>query len=167
VTPEELDRACRRMGATCACFHLRRAARAVTQRYDRALADTGLKATHLTILSALQLHAGIRMADLAEVLVLEASALSRNLSLLRKKRLVKTTTTDDRRARAVHLTDAGRAALAKAYPAWATAQAALESAVPAPEVKAALRFLDDVTTHALATTPPPRRALPARRAGAR
>ncbi len=145
------------MGASCACFHLRRAARAVTQRYDRALADTGLKATHLTILSALQLHPGIRMTHLAELLVLEPSALSRNLSLLKRKRLVKATTSDDRRARAVHLTDAGRAALAKGYPAWSKAQVALEASLPAPEVKAALRFLDDVTSHALAAAPAPAR----------
>src|SRR2546426_7837174 len=38
----------------CACASLRRAARAVTQLYEAALQDTGLRATQFTLLQALE-----------------------------------------------------------------------------------------------------------------
>jgi DNA-binding MarR family transcriptional regulator len=154
---DDLDRACRKMAATCACFHLRRAARAVTLRYDRVLAPSGLKATHLTLLSAIALRAGANLADLADVLVVEPSALSRNVALLKRRRLVKTTVGDDKRARMVALTDLGRAALARALPLWTAAQAEIEAGL-ARELRATLAMLDDVTRAALPALPAARRA---------
>ena len=37
-------------GSLCACFNLRKAARAVTSMYDEALRPTGLRATQLPLL---------------------------------------------------------------------------------------------------------------------
>jgi len=141
---DDLDRACRKMAATCACFHLRRAARAVTLRYDRALAPAGVKATHLTLLSAIAIHSGVRLADLAEIVVVEPSALSRNIALLKRKRLVRTAVGEDKRARTLTLTDAGRATLQKALPLWTKAQAEMEQGL-AMELRQALALLDGVT----------------------
>ncbi|MEW6300271.1 MAG: hypothetical protein AB1671_21465 [Thermodesulfobacteriota bacterium] len=41
-------------GQVCACFNLRKAARAVTQLYEEVLRPTGLRVTQFALLSARQ-----------------------------------------------------------------------------------------------------------------
>ena len=76
--------------AGCACFHVRRAARLVTQDFDDALSAVGLKATQYTVLCAL---AGPwkrppSLVVLADYLLVEPSALSRNVAVLVKRGLL-------------------------------------------------------------------------------
>ncbi len=66
----------------CACFNTRKAARAVTRFYDDMLAPSGLKATQLTMLGAISISGPTRMSELADMLALVKSTLTRNLTLL-------------------------------------------------------------------------------------
>lgn len=51
--PQELDvHTLQQTGLECACFNLRKAARAVTQLYDDALRPAGVLATQLPLLAA-------------------------------------------------------------------------------------------------------------------
>ncbi len=68
----------------CACANLRRAARVVTQFYDAALGPSGLPVTQFTLLQALRLAPGISQKQLAELLGIDSSTLTRTLVPLRR-----------------------------------------------------------------------------------
>ncbi len=106
----------------CACFNARRAARAVTRFYDDILAPSGLKATQLTMLGAISISGTARMSELADLLALDKTTLTRNLKLLEAAGLIAITAGVDRRVRVVAPTDAGTDALDSALPLWREAQ---------------------------------------------
>ena len=112
----------------CSCFNLRRAARRVTQVYDHALAPSGLKATQFALLAVLEgdvAGEGIAMTRLADKLGMDRTTLTRNLGVVERDGLVTVRTGDDPRSRLVALTPVGRAAIERAAPHWAKAQAEL------------------------------------------
>lgn len=111
--------------ANCTCFGLRKAARAVTQMYDQALKPSGLRGTQFSLLVAAR-RAGPRgIGELAELLVMDRTTLTRNLKPLLDQGLLERIEGADRRRRAVAITARGRAALARALPYWREAQASL------------------------------------------
>ena len=138
---------CLEMGMTCACHNLRRASRVVTQVFDSFFEDIGLKATQFTVLAALAYESAKRptVSELAAVLVLEQSSLSRNLTVLEREGLVRLVAGDDKRERIVTLTRAGRSALARAYPVWKHAQNAIAVAIDPKELETQLRSLRRLT----------------------
>jgi DNA-binding MarR family transcriptional regulator len=117
------------MSAFCASSNLRRAARVVTRHYDSALRPVGVTAAQLPILAAISTGAANSIASMSKVLDIEASSLSRDLSLLEKKGLVRLTPATDRRSRALQLTARGQRTLKSAFNAWRKAHDKLLSAV--------------------------------------
>ena len=109
--------------APCTCSRLRRAARAVTQLYDDALEPVGLRVTQLSLLRTLQRQGTLthRRARRQRIL-LDRTALSRNLDPLVERKLVAIVPGRDARTREVTLTRQGVAALAAAAPHWERAQ---------------------------------------------
>ena len=110
------------MSTECACFNVRKAARALTAHYDRVLAPTGLRATQGTLLVALARAGSIPVSRLAGILGMDRTTLTRNLEPLRRARLVAVRPGPDRRVKLAGLTEAGRKALAEAMPLWREAQ---------------------------------------------
>jgi DNA-binding MarR family transcriptional regulator len=108
--------------AGCACFAVRRAARAITQHYDRALRPTGLRATQFTLLTVLALAGPLPMSRVAGRLGMERTTLTRNLRPLVRQGLVTVGDGDDRRIRTLTLTTKGRRAAVAALPHWRQAQ---------------------------------------------
>lgn len=107
----------------CACFAVRRAARAITQLYDRHLRGTGLRVNQFTLLVVLATAGeSLPMGRLATLLGVERTTLTRNLRPLEARRFVAIRTKDDHRVRRVAVTERGRAAAAAALPAWRRAQ---------------------------------------------
>ena len=106
----------------CACFNTRKAARAVTRFYDDMLAPSGLKATQLTMLGAISISGPTRMSELADMLALDKTTLTRNLTLLEAGGLIAIAAGADRRERVVALTRAGTDAVDRALPRWREAQ---------------------------------------------
>ena len=109
----------------CTCFGLRKAARAVTQIYDRALKPAGLRATQFSLLVAAERAGPCAIGELAELLVMDRTTLTRNLKPLLDQGLLESVEGADRRRRPVAITAQGRAALARALPYWREAQASL------------------------------------------
>jgi len=107
----------------CVCFALRRTTRAVTQLYDTALRSHGLRVTQLPILVAAALAGALPLAPLAEKLGMERTTLLRNVRPLVRRGLLEVDTPLGSRRTEVRPTAAGRALLARAYPAWKRAQA--------------------------------------------
>lgn len=106
----------------CACSRLRRAGRAVTQLYDDALAPAGLRVTQFALLRTLARNGSMTISALAQAMLLDRTALSRNLDPLVARSLVAVAPGRDARTRDIALTAAGRRALAAGVPHWAVAQ---------------------------------------------
>ncbi len=96
-------------------MNLRQAARAVTAQFDAQLQPTGLRATQLNLLMAVETGAAVTITDLAEILAMDRTTMTRNLKLLRDRGLV----APDR----IALTAKGRRSAAIALPLWEKAQA--------------------------------------------
>jgi DNA-binding MarR family transcriptional regulator len=98
----------------CAVMNLRQAARVITGHFDDQLRPTGLRATQLNLLMAIEVATPLTVTTLAEILAMDRTTLSRNLALLRNRRLLE-------KGR-IALTAKGRQAAAEALPIWERAQ---------------------------------------------
>lgn len=113
----------------CACANVRRAARVVTQFYDRALRPAGIRATQFTLLQALHMAPGMSQKKLSELLAIDSTTLTRTLAPLRRARWLDAEAGADRRELSFRLTAAGRREYERALPYWQAAQKALERAL--------------------------------------
>jgi DNA-binding MarR family transcriptional regulator len=118
---------------------LRKASRRLSQLYDAVLAPSGLSAAQRSILLQVERAGSPTMTELAYSMVLDRSALARNVKPLeRDGYLALRPDEDDGRSRRVDLTAAGRAKLAEANRLWRKAQRRFEE-VYGEERAAALR----------------------------
>jgi DNA-binding MarR family transcriptional regulator len=112
----------------CLCFAVRRAARAVTQRYDAHLRLSGLRATQFTLLVVLKNAGPQPQSRLAEILGMERTTLTRNLRpLLARGYVTYEVGEEDRRVRQIAITAAGTQVTARALPHWRKAQREIEA----------------------------------------
>jgi DNA-binding MarR family transcriptional regulator len=111
--------------ASCSCFAVRRAARVITQHYDRHLRPTGMRATQFAMLTLLSLLGPLPLGVLANRLGAERTTVSRNLRLLIAQRLVASGAAEDRRVQILSLTPKGTRAMRKVLPYWRAAQASI------------------------------------------
>lgn len=119
---------------------LRKATRRITQLYDAALAPCGLTVSQRSILVHIARGQMPTMTELAQAMVLDRSALARNIQPLeRDGYLVQVRDTKDGRSRRVELTQEGKAKLAESNRLWRQAQDRFE-AVYGAERAAALRL---------------------------
>ena len=129
------------MARLCLSASLRRTERVVTRHYDAYLAESGLTAVQLPILAAIAAAEEPTFRSLAEDLDLDRSTLSRNLALLRGRRLLKIDAPSGPKPGLIALTARGREALRHAHGRWCEAQAALADAVSGPTFDQAMRVL--------------------------
>ena len=111
-----------RLSSACICNNLRRAARLVTNYYDKLLEPTGLRASQVTVLVVLYLSGVQTINEMAEKLELDRTTLTRNLKPLAHEGLLTIAPGSDQRTRVVALTPKGEAALLKVLPLWEQAQ---------------------------------------------
>jgi len=133
---------CKEIGRSCACYNLRRAARAITRLYEDFLRPSGIKATQYSILMAAHLRGPITLTRLADLIVTERTTLTRNLTILEKKGFLHIEVGRDRRERQVTITEQGREALIAAIPLWEMAQAHIEKGLGKDRMG---RFLEDLS----------------------
>jgi DNA-binding MarR family transcriptional regulator len=106
----------------CACANLRRAARVITQLYDDALRPSGLRITQFTLLQALHYAPEISQKQLAELLEIDTTTLTRTLGFLRGKGWLRSERASDRRELRLRLTAAGKREYERVLPYWHSAQ---------------------------------------------
>ena len=85
----------------CTAFNLRKASRAVSQLFDDALRDTGLRGGQFSILSMVLYRQPIALRALADHLVMDRTTLTRNLKPLERDGLIRIEPGTDRRVREV------------------------------------------------------------------
>ena len=111
----------------CHCNGLRRATRAITGLYDRALEPSGLTLPQLSLLRQLKRVGPVSVTRLADVVGLERTTLGRNLRPLEQRGFVESVaSTIDARERVVQVTSRGDRAMERAAPLWRNAQQAVE-----------------------------------------
>ena len=106
----------------CACANLRRAARVVTQLYEHELRPSGLRVTQFTLLQALERTGEISQGELAALLDIDSTTLTRTLALLRRKGWLRAQRGADRRRLRLSLSAAGAREYRRALPYWRSAQ---------------------------------------------
>src|SRR5476651_398574 len=81
-----LDRSqCGEIAAECACFNFRKASRAVTQMYDSILSPSGMRSTQFTVLIGLALKDKITVTELADMLAIDRTTLTRSFKPLLRR----------------------------------------------------------------------------------
>jgi DNA-binding MarR family transcriptional regulator len=110
----------------CTCANLRRAERAVTQLYDAVLRPTGLRLSQFTLLQALTHAPGISQKELAELLGIDSTTLTRTLAPQRRKGWLRSEAGTDRRELRLSLTAAGKREYQRVLPYWQKAQKSLQ-----------------------------------------
>jgi len=109
--------------AGCTCSKLRRLSRRVTAVYDRALAETGMRVTQYSLLVQLRRSEEVSMSELAELLDMDRTTLTRNLKPLIELRWAEVKAgKEDARVRRVRITGSGIAQLRSARAHWQKAQ---------------------------------------------
>jgi DNA-binding MarR family transcriptional regulator len=100
----------------------RRRAREITRVFEAKLRPHGLRATQFSVLAALAGKGPTPIGDLADLLGLERTTLTRSATLLKGKGWIAAAPSGDAREHTLRLTTRGRKKLEKAFPAWQEAQ---------------------------------------------
>jgi DNA-binding MarR family transcriptional regulator len=106
----------------CHCLAARRQARAISRIYEQRLRPHGLRATQFSVLAALAIKGPTPVRELADLLGLERTTLTRVGAPLERQGWIRADRAADARVRPLRLTPAGRRKLERAYPAWREAQ---------------------------------------------
>jgi DNA-binding MarR family transcriptional regulator len=96
--------------------------RVISGIYDDALSDAELKVSQFTVLSAVMSREKARPSELAKILAMDESTLSRNVERMCAKGWLRLESGKDRRSHWIKMTEKGMALLRKAYPCWQKAQ---------------------------------------------
>jgi DNA-binding MarR family transcriptional regulator len=137
----------------CACANLRRADRVVTRYYDAVLRPSGLYSTQFTLLQALHLASEVSQKQLADLLEIDSTTLTRTLAPLRRKGWLRSKAGVDRRELRLSLTAAGIREYQRVLPFWGRAQKGLEQALGKGNWKRLMRAAVR-TAYAFSTTRP-------------
>jgi DNA-binding MarR family transcriptional regulator len=127
LADDEIEEEARTIASVCNNAALRQAARRLGQLYDDVLAPSGLRTTQHGLLTQIAIMGSPALGELAEIMVMDASALSHTLRPLARDGLVSFVADDcDRRRRRIVLTAAGKARLKQSTKLWSKAQARFE-----------------------------------------
>jgi DNA-binding MarR family transcriptional regulator len=111
-------------GFDCLCGNARMAARALTALYDEYLAPAGVSSGQLAVLWCVVGAEPVAMGDVARLLVMDKTTVSRNAAALVDAGLVVVRRGEsDARVKALASTARGRRTFARAMPLWESAQA--------------------------------------------
>ena len=127
----------------CTNLKLRQLMRRVAQHYDAEVGKTGLKTTQYSLLSCLVKLGPLKPGELAQVLKLDASTLTRNLKPLAAAGWLTLGPGADGRSRIVTITDAGREKRQEAQRRWRVAQEAINNTLGVANVLALHALIDD------------------------
>ncbi len=102
----------------CNCGMLRRTSSHITALYNKALKGTGLQITQFALLKYISLLKVTNLNGLKTVLPQDRSTLGRNIRVIEKLKLIKTTVGKDKREIKIEITSFGAEILENTYIAW-------------------------------------------------
>lgn len=126
----------------CACLHVRRADRQLSQMFDQYVRPLGIRSTQYGMLKCVDGLPDPFISDIGRFLSMDQTTVTRNIEKLEKAGLVETGPhPDDPRKKKVELSPTGKDILAKAHPLWEKAQMRVQSRMGEDDYKALLRLL--------------------------
>lgn len=130
----------------CTVLRLHAATRLSMQAYNGIMAEVDLTMPQFATLASLyQEEAGLSVTELAQLIGVDSTTLTRNLRLLERRALVlQDIAPDDRRRRVVRLTPEGRKLFVRAVPLWHKAQAALKKRLGVAQIETLHKQLTQV-----------------------
>lgn len=129
----------------CLSFALKRCSRAITQIYDHSLSSTGIRSTQFNLLMAIATSETRTLTQLAKILVMDRTTLTRNIKPLEKLALIQSAPSKDKRSKSYSLTEKGRVLLSEALPIWESVQQKIRDVFPMEqEVQQFIDFLGKV-----------------------
>jgi DNA-binding MarR family transcriptional regulator len=129
----------------CLCATFRRTTRALTQLYDDALRPQGLSLTQLTILQVFSRAGEISQGQLAEILAMDSTTLTRTLKPMTKEGWIAERRGVDRRERLLRMSKSGEAKLTRVTLAWDKLQSRLRQQLGDQTWKTLLQFNNQLT----------------------
>jgi DNA-binding MarR family transcriptional regulator len=129
----------------CVGFNTRRVTRLVTQYFDKALAPAEIRSTQFSLLNSLSMLGEISMKDLASILAMDRTTLTRDLKPLLNRGLVSVTIGNDRRVHPIEITIKGRKVLELAQPYWEKAQAKIVDSLGSDTWEKIMRYLHQIS----------------------
>jgi DNA-binding MarR family transcriptional regulator len=133
----------------CVCMHARRAGRQLAHFYDQFLRPAGIRSSQYGMLRCIDTLLTPFISDIARVLSMDQTTVTRNVKQLEKISLVKTLPhPDDPRKKMVVLTKAGRQKLIKALPLWEKAQERIHARVSDEKIETLFSLLAEVSNAA-------------------
>ncbi|MGH1352491.1 MAG: MarR family winged helix-turn-helix transcriptional regulator [Methyloligellaceae bacterium] len=115
--------------SVCLVLKTRRAARAITRRYNALLNPYGIQSIQASLLFAIDRGGFKSISEMADWLSIERSALTRNISLLRERGLICSDENKQGKAQKVILSADGRKLIETISPLWLQAQDAVREEV--------------------------------------
>lgn len=139
------------VGENCLCFHMQRAARSLTRRYDEAFKPLEISSGQFALLVSLNWPDPPNIGVVATALGMDRTTLTANLKPLERRGLVKIVVDrSDRRSRNLVLTAAGKHLLARGVPIWRRTNTESERLLAKPQlddVRKSIRALVQATAH--------------------
>ena len=122
MNEQEASKLAKAVADECLAYRVRLLNRVVTNIYDRALRPIGLKANQANILIMLSISGGASSTDIAKVLVMEKSTVSRAVDRMKKNGWIKVEEHGDGSSQTITVTAKGRDLMAAAHAQWKGAQ---------------------------------------------
>jgi DNA-binding MarR family transcriptional regulator len=114
---------------TCLCLSLQRAARALARRFDEAFRHLDLTNGQFSLLMSLCRPKPPALGEVAALLAMDRTTMTAALKPLERRGLIQSSRNDeDKRARRLSLTAAGRELLDRAYPIWVATHREVDAA---------------------------------------
>lgn len=111
----------------CLCALIRKAGRITTRKYDKILKPSGLKVTQLSMLAKIAGNPATTVSELAELLFMNQTTVSRNLRVLEKSGYIHLESEiSDHRIKRIRISDLGVYKINEATPFWDKAQQEME-----------------------------------------
>ena len=124
----------------CLCALIRRAGRIATRNYDSFLKPCGLKVTQLSMLAKIAYNASVNVNELAELLVMDQTTVSRNLRVLEKLGYIcLESEKSDHRIKRIRISDLGLSKMNEAIPFWDKAQLEMEKTLGGDNIMMLIR----------------------------
>lgn len=126
----------------CACLHVRKTGRQLSQMYDRYLRRVGIRSTQYGLLKCVEALPEPFISDIGRVLGMDQTTVTRNIEKLERAGLVEAKPyPGDPRKKMVCLSSSGRDKLAEARPLWEAAQKRVRDGMSEDELATLLRLL--------------------------
>ena len=128
---------------SCACLHVRRADRQLSQMYDAYIRPAGIRSTQFAMLKCVAALPDPFISDIGRVLNMDQTTVTRNIEKLEKAGLVATRPhPDDPRKKQVALSTLGEEKIAEVGPLWKAAQQRIVSHMGEEDFDCLLRLLN-------------------------